>query len=198
MLHGNGNAPDMMATLARTLDLGRVIVICPEAPYVKLAETIEARAEKYTAMQVAPGTPDTLLPRVIDLSAEWYKGVIDDARRTLPVDTTRGTMLIGFSQGGFFAHVLLTRHPQAFSHVVSICASMYAAGGVVERYPAVVPFAVKILVAHGTKDDVVPFQTGELIHGQLDRAGIQHVWLPFDGGHATTPPVLDAIRTLLR
>lgn len=198
MLHGNGNTPDVMIRLARELDLGRVIVICPEGPYVKLAETIVAHSEKLTAMQIAQDAPDTLLPRTIDLSAQWYMDALADARRTLPVDTTRGTVLIGFSQGGFFAHVLMTRHPAMFSHVVSICASMYAAGGVVERYPAVVPFPVKVLVAHGTTDEVVAFQTGELIHSQLDRAGVVHQWLPFEGGHWPTRPVLDAIRALVR
>ncbi len=197
-LHGNGNSPDVMLRLAQDLDLGRCIVVCPEAPYVKIAETIEHRSEKYTAMQVSASTPDTLLPEVINLSAQWYLDVIADAKRTLPVDTLQKVTLVGFSQGGFFAHVLLTRSPQLFSTVVSISASMYAAGGVVERYEQVVPYGITLLVAHGTTDEVVPFQVGELIHSQLQRAGVAHTWLPFEGGHWPTAFVLDAMRTLLR
>lgn len=193
LLHGNGNAPDLMMRWAHDLKLDSFIVVCPEAPYVKVPETIQSLEERYTAMADAIGIPDSLVPEAISFSADWYYNVVLDAQRTLPVDPMIKPILIGFSQGGFYAQVILTRHPETFRKVVTVSASMYAAGKVIERLPDLALANVDILLAHARLDPVVPFQTGELIDAAFVAAKVKHTFLPFDGGHWPTQEVTEAI-----
>lgn len=197
-LHGNGNTPDLMMRWAKDLKLDSSVIICPEAPYVKIPETIQTSTERYTAMADAIGISDTLVPEAITFSADWYFNVVMDAQRSLPVDNSVKPILIGFSQGGFYAQVLLTRHPDAFRKVVTVSASMYASGNVLERLPALTSYNIDILLAHARLDPVVPFQTGELIHAAFDNAGVKHTFVPFDGGHWPTPEVTETIGKWLR
>ncbi|MBC8124323.1 MAG: hypothetical protein H7X70_01195 [Candidatus Kapabacteria bacterium] len=198
LLHGNGNAPELMLRLAHDLKLDSFVVVCPEAPYVKITETIQTKEERYTAMADAIGLPDSLLPVAITTSADWYFNVLLDAQRTLPVNMDIKPILIGFSQGGFYAQVLLTRHPDTFRKVVTVSASMYTAGLVVEKLPDVASSDVEILMAHARLDPVVPFQTGELLHASFDAAKVKHTFIPFDGGHWPTPEVIDVIGKWLK
>ena len=198
LLHGNGNAPELMLRWANDLKLDTFIVVCPEAPYVKITETIQTKEDRYTAMADAIGLPDTLLPEAITTSADWYYNVLLDAQRTLPVNKDVKPILIGFSQGGFFAQVLLTRYPQTFHKVVTVSASMYAAGLVIEKLPNVASSDVEVLMAHARLDPVVPFQTGELLHAAFDGAKVKNTFIPFDGGHWPTPEVTELISKWLR
>lgn len=197
LFHGNGNSPSVMLNWARELKLDSTMFVCPEAPYVKLSETMSSGAPRYTAMADAMGMGDTVSPEAVSLSADWYYDVIRDAQRTLPVDTVQKPTLIGFSQGGFYSHVVMTRHPDAFSSVVSICASMYPEGKVFERYAGLRSFDLGIMVAHGRQDTVVPFQTGESIKNALEAAGMQPLFVPFEGGHWPSPVATERIRQWL-
>ncbi len=183
LLHGNGHTPEFMLSWAKTLGLDKAIFICPEAPYMKVRETVTSQRERYSAAGESLGMPDSLFGEIIDLSAEWYHDVAMDAMQRLPVARNLKPIIVGFSQGGFYAHVLATRHPEAYASIVSICASMYTAGHVTEKYDRLRTYGVDALVLHGTKDDVVPLQTGELIHSAMEAARVQHVYMPFDGGH---------------
>lgn len=149
-------------------------------------------------MADAIGIPDTLTAQAITLSADWYFSAVLDAQKNLPVDPSRKPSLVGFSQGGFYAHVLLGRHPDAFGIVVSICASMYPAGAVIEKYPALASYNVQLIVAHARQDPVVPFQTGELIHSALDNAKVKHQFIPFDGEHWPSPELTAELARRIR
>lgn len=197
LLHGNGHTPEIMLSWARGLKLRNVIFVCPEAPYLKVKESFSAQREKFSAAGESLGMADSLFGSIIDLSAEWYESVCLDARRQLPVSEAKA-IVVGFSQGGFFANVLTTRYPDTFSALVSLSASMYAAGKVVDRYDRLKENSIDVFLAHGTKDDVVPFQTVELIKASMDRAGVNVKYVPFDGGHWPTPDLNEKIVAFIR
>lgn len=197
LLHGNGHTPEIMLSWARSLGLKNVIYVCPEAPYLKVKESLSGHREKYSAAGESLGMADSLFGSIIDLSEQWYESVCRAAMRQLPVSQDK-PIVVGFSQGGFYANVLVTRHPELFSTMVSICASMYPAGKVVERYDKVKAAGIDVLVTHGTKDETVPFQTGELIAGSLTRAGVNVTFIPFDGGHWPTPEVTEKIAAFIK
>ncbi|CAN5509460.1 hypothetical protein BH10BAC6_BH10BAC6_10750 [soil metagenome] len=197
LLHGNGHTPEIMLSWARGLKLKNVIFVCPEAPYLKIKESFSAQREKFSAAGEALGMPDSSFASIVDLSAEWYESVCIDARRQLPV-TDGKTIIVGFSQGGFFANVLATRFPDTFAALVSLSASMYPAGKVVERYDQLKASGIDVFLAHGTKDEVVPFQTAELMKAAMERAGVNVTYEPFDGGHWPTPELTEKIATFIR
>lgn len=197
LLHGNGHTPEIMLSWARGLKLQNVIFVCPEAPYLKVRESFSAQREKFSAAGEALGMPDSNFASIIDLSAEWYESVCLDARRQLPVSDGKA-IIIGFSQGGFFANVLAIRYPATFTALVSLSASMYPAGKVVEQYVRLKEGGIDVFLAHGTKDEVVPLQTAELMKAAMERAGVNVSYVPFDGGHWPTPELTEKIAAFIR
>lgn len=193
LLHGNGNTSELMLSWGKTLALDNCILVAPDAPYLKVKESFAAFRERYSAAGEGNGMPDSLAADVVSLSAEWYHDVVKDARQRLSV-TLDKPLLVGFSQGGFYAHVLATRFPETFAGIVSICGSMYPEGKVIERYDRLRTYGIDVLVAHGRQDDVVPFQTAQLIVGALETARVNHVFVPFDGKHWPTAEANAAIR----
>ena len=182
ILHGNGNTSQTMLNWFASIKLDSVIAVFPEAPYPKMIEAMAAQREMYSASGGGLGFPDNMQSSVITMSARWYHDVLEHARNSLPVSIDL-PMVIGFSQGGFYTYVLATQFPASFKSIVSISASMYAEGGVEQGLGALTEYGIDALVTHGTKDATVPFQTGELISGMLTHAGVDHQFVPFDGGH---------------
>jgi predicted esterase len=196
LLHGNGQRPEVMLRWARQLNIPDVIWVAPEAPYVKTHDVAASQREQYSAAGESLHAPDSLRDDIVRSSSAWYHSVIDDARITLPV-TNDKPVVIGFSQGGFYAHVIATRYPEHVSSIVSICGSMYSDGDVTTNYAKLRTYGIPVLVLHGTKDETVPLQTGELIDAALTSAQVAHVYRPFNGGHWPTAEADQAIRSWL-
>ncbi len=194
LLHGNGNTPQGLLTWFAGLGLDSVIVVAPEAPYVKLPETIDRRQGAYTGFGDAIALPDTMRGASLELTARWYADVLRDAMGSLRIDSTRGPLVVGFSQGGFFAHVLLTLIPEELGGIASICASTYPQWNVQARYVSVPQPRPRVFVAHGTADPIVPFSIGQSYKTALETVGFPFVFYPFAGGHWPTPDVDIALR----
>ncbi len=196
VLHGNGNNPEVMMNWVRTLKMDSVIFLFPEAPYPKLHEIMAIQHPVFSASGRGLGLPDSLFAGVIDASAAWYHDVYIDASTKLPI-SRRKPVIIGFSQGGFYAYVVASRYPQDFRSIISISASMYAEGQVEGHLDDLRLYGVDVLVAHGKSDKVVPFQTAELISAMLSTARIEHEVKPYEGGHWPSKTVSKYIRTWL-
>jgi len=182
MLHGNGNDPSLMLKLAQQMKIENAIIISPEAPYLKFRESAYSLTEKFSATGEDRNFPDTLRDEVIDLSAQWYDSIIDDAFSFLPLKKAL-PLLIGFSQGGFYASVMGTRYPHRYSGIVTICASLYPEGRVVENIKYIYKYGVPVLVLHSTNDPVVPYQTGELFASALKTEKVNCEFFSYMGGH---------------
>jgi predicted esterase len=183
LLHGNGNEPIMMLRWAKALGLKRAIVVCPEAPYVKVAETIAQGRLRLSAAGEDLAAPDTMNPTIVELSARWYMSVLDDAERSLPVVRASLPVVVGFSQGGFYAQVLVSRYPERFRAAVLLAPSYYSWGGIADRLDGVRRYGIEILHVHGRSDPIVPIQTGWLIADMYRRAEIPYTLLEFNGEH---------------
>jgi len=193
LLHGNGHNSEFMLSWGRGLGLDNCILVCPDAPYVKIRESITSFRDRYSAAAEGFGVPDSMMPDIVTLSSAWYQDVVKDAQQRFPV-TLDKPVIIGFSQGGYYAHVVGTRYPETYGGIVSVCGSMYPEGKVLERYDKLRTYGVDVLVAHGRQDDVVPFQTAQLILGALESSKVNVVFVPFEGKHWPTPEVNAAIR----
>ena len=183
LLHGNGNEPLMMLRWAKALDLQRAIIVCPEAPYVKVAETIAQGRLRLSAAGEDLPAPDSMNPTIVELSAQWYRTVLDDAERTLPIVKGSLPIVVGFSQGGFYAQVLATRYPDRIRAAVLLAPSYYAWGGITERLENLRRYGIEVLHVHGRQDPIVPIQTGWLIAELYRRAGVNYTLFEFDGEH---------------
>ncbi|HBB26377.1 MAG TPA: hypothetical protein DCZ59_08945 [Bacteroidetes bacterium] len=194
LLHGNGNNPQMLLDWFGGLGIDSLIVVAPEAPYTKIPETVTTGRGAYAGVADANWAPDSVRAESIVLTADWYAMVIKDAMAQLRVDTARPPLVVGFSQGGYFAHVLMSRSQRPLAGVATICASNYPQYDVLQRYRDMVIPRPPVFLAHGTSDAIVPPTYGAAYRSALETAGFTLVFLPFDGGHWPTPAVDAALR----
>lgn len=197
MLHGNGNDPTLMLRLAQQMSIEDAIVISPEAAYLKFRESASSFNEKYSAAGEDRNFPDSLKDEIIDLSAQWYNSIIADAQSFLPLKTAL-PLIVGFSQGGFYASVIATRYPHRYAGVVTICASMYAEGKVIDNLKNLRKYGIPALVMHSTDDPVVPFQTGELLAGAMQNEKIDVEFYSYQGGHWINNEAMENLKRWLK
>jgi phospholipase/carboxylesterase len=195
LLHGNGNSPQMLLNWFGRLGLDSVIVVCPEAPYVRIPETVDKRQGAYTGVADAIAAPDTLRDESIQLTARWYIDALDAAMGEFRVDTALLPVVVGYSQGGFFAHVLMTLIPERISGVATICASVYPQWNVLTRFVSVPPPRPAVFVAHGRNDPIVPVAVGRSYRAALETSGFELVFREFDGGHWPTAEIERDLRS---
>lgn len=196
LLHGNGQAPSQLFNWIRQWQGEELLVVAPEAPYVRLRPTLNAAALRFSALGEELGAPDSLRESIIAAAAEWYHAVAQDAQRRLPVRRAL-PLVVGFSQGGFMAAVLLAQHPEAYAGAALVSASYYAEGRVLERLPEIRRHGLAFLVLHGYEDSIVPFQTAQLFVNALAQAGVEHEFVPFAGGHWASPEATEHMRQWL-
>jgi phospholipase/carboxylesterase len=100
-------------------------------------------------------------------------------------------VVVGFSQGAMLAvDVAFTLRPSPDAVVVG-------SGALLGRARLEPWFEasreVRVLVAHGRRDPIVPFLAGEVLRDALVGAGVRVRFVAFDGGHETTPDVVEDV-----
>lgn len=106
--------------------------------------------------------------RIDAVLTELYARVRIDARRSA---------LLGFSDGASYALSLGLANPQLFAAVVALSPGFVT-------IPAKVAPAQRIFIAHGRRDQVLPFQVAQKdIAGLLIANGLEPHFRPFDGEH---------------
>ncbi|MBV6464330.1 MAG: hypothetical protein OKBPIBMD_01785 [Chlorobi bacterium] len=196
VLHGNGNTEDLMIEWIKSFNMDSVIFVFPQAPYPKMADIKATQRDAYSATDAAPFMSDSLRNEVVSTSAIWYRDAYLDASIRYPISAVK-PIIVGFSQGGFYAYAVATRFPETFQGIVSVSASMYAYGEVQQYIPVLKTHGIEVLVLHGTKDAVVRPQTGELLSALLTRNGVTNTFRFFDGGHWPTPDASAMVREWL-
>jgi phospholipase/carboxylesterase len=57
---------------------------------------------------------------------------------------------------------------------------------------------VRILIAHGKQDAVVPFTSGKKLAEALAERGVAHEFLPFEGGHTLPQEMREKVSEWIR
>jgi phospholipase/carboxylesterase len=55
-----------------------------------------------------------------------------------------------------------------------------------------------VFMSHGQADEILPFAVSEGLRDVLIAHGLPVDWVPFRGGHAIPPAVIDGVGTFLR
>ncbi|MCM2372839.1 alpha/beta hydrolase [Aporhodopirellula aestuarii] len=98
----------------------------------------------------------------------------------------------GFSQGATVSSMLLLDRTLPIRHLI-----LYSPALAIDAASIDSAHGIQVLLAHGQRDDVLPFADSKRLHEMLVREGIQTNWLPFDDGHTITTELLDATRDQL-
>jgi predicted esterase len=119
----------------------------------------------------------------VDRSEAWLSECIRRA------ESVRGwvppsRVLLGYSQGAYFAYVAALRHPELFSHLVAVAGRLKA-----EFLPAELARggSLETLIVHGRHDAAVHPDAALGSRDALRHAGFRAEHLELPGGHAFTP-----------
>jgi len=136
-----------------------------------------------------------------DLSAETPRGIEEAAKAVRAFLAEQGNrtskpfILGGFSQGAMVAAQV------AFNSDEPLRALVLLSGTLVNESSWKAGFArrkgLHVFVAHGRTDPILSFEAAERMQREMEAAGIEVTWFPFDGGHETPTAVITALNEFL-
>ncbi|QEG38192.1 Carboxylesterase 2 [Roseimaritima ulvae] len=98
----------------------------------------------------------------------------------------------GFSQGATVSSMLLSDASLPIRHLI-----LYSPALAIDAASISPAHHARVLLAHGQRDDVLPFEDSKRLHEMLQDKGIETNWQPFEDGHTITTELLDATRDQL-
>lgn len=98
----------------------------------------------------------------------------------------------GFSQGATVSSLLLSDEKLPIRHLILYSPALAIDGSSIKPGRG-----IRVLLAHGTRDEVLPFKDSERLRQMLESKRITTNWHPFDGGHTITTELLDETRKQL-
>jgi phospholipase/carboxylesterase len=185
-LHGHADEPSTLSTVARSLaSSGDLATLLPRGPVDAGGRPAWFASE-----------PDDRGPALAD-TLDALDALIDETCRTHGLDRS-ATALVGYSQGAAAALALSFRvgHAPRPAQVLSHAAWLPDEPGIDWAFGEAT--AVRVLLSHGTHDDVVPVQQGRSVARVLERHGVDVELVEVDAGHALADfPVDEALRWLV-
>lgn len=137
------------------------------------------------------------LPTLSDLkpAAEGLIRLVDNVSASIGVDASQFE-LAGFSQGGALANVLALLYPQRIRKAAVLAGFMPA--GVDDLLERRVLAGKHFFVAHGTQDDMVPFERARGSIELLEKGGAQVTFCEAKVGHKLSADCLRALETFFK
>jgi len=137
------------------------------------------------------------LPSLSDLkpAAESLIRLVDDLSASIGVDATQFDVA-GFSQGGALTNVLTLLFPERVRRAAVLAGFM--PGGTDELINRRVLDGKQFFVAHGEKDDLVPFERAQRSVRLLEQAGAQVTFCDADVGHKLSADCLRGLETFFK
>lgn len=193
LLHGHGAPGDDLVGLAKELSaaLPDATFIIPAAPhYSGLGRTwipsirAETREEGLVLLEDA----------IAKTSAKVWAEIEEARKAGVPCSEI---VLAGFSLGGHMAAQVALRAPED----CTVGGLVVVAGGGLNDAKLRSPegrAGMRVLVAHGKKDTVVPLATGKATARHFAEAGLETSLLVFEGSHQIAPPVREALAVFVQ
>lgn len=137
------------------------------------------------------------LPTLSDLrpAAERLIHLVDEISASIGVDVNRFDVA-GFSQGGALTNVLALLYPQRIRKAAVLAGFMPA--GVDDLLERRVLSGTPYFVAHGTQDDLVPFERARRSTELLEKGGAEVTFCEAEVGHKVSADCLRALETFFR
>lgn len=142
------------------------------------------------------GLPDlaSLQPPGLVASTRRVRAVLDDLARSGRYPRQR-QMLAGFSQGAMIAADIAFTTDEPLEALVLLSPTLVNESAWRRGMPA--RRGLRVFVAHGRRDTVLPFDVAMRLQQVLRDAGLEVTWFPFDGGHEVPAEVVTALNAFL-
>lgn len=198
MLHGLGASGHDLMTIVSQLQLPDTLgfrFIFPHAPVqpVTLSMGMSMRAwydiyglDRNSRQDVAG----------VKAAIQWIGDLIQEECQSQQLES-RQIFLAGFSQGGALALGTALQYPKRLAGVVALSTYLPIANHLLANL-SLANRDMPIFVAHGTQDDVVSFDFGELACQHLRHHGYPVTWRDYPMAHVICPQELTDINTWLQ
>ncbi|MBM4359740.1 MAG: phospholipase [Deltaproteobacteria bacterium] len=201
LLHGFGAPGDDLVPLGDRLG-SRARCVFPAAPIALPSEYGPGRAWwniDMVRLQMAMLTGQTRdmsreVPHGLAAAREKVVAMLAELRRELAIGDAP-IWLGGFSQGAMLACDVALRTTESLAGVALMSGTLLCED---EWLPLMAKRAgMRALVSHGRQDPVLPFSIAMRLRAELERAGVDLRWVPFDGAHGIAPEVLETFASML-
>jgi phospholipase/carboxylesterase len=139
------------------------------------------------------GAPDlsATQPPGLKIAASMVRDVIKDLERT------RGKPIVlgRFSQGAMVAAEVALQSDVELDALVLLSGTLVDAASWQQRFGRL--RSVPVFMSHGRADPVLPFAIAVRFRNQLNAAGVEVTWVPFDLGHEMPMTVIDELNRFI-
>jgi phospholipase/carboxylesterase len=203
LLHGYGSGPDDFLPFARTIRVpGGARFFFPEAPETTMppAGPRGGRAWWHLGLDrhlpTGSFVPDLtrVRPPGLAIAAAKVRALVGEIGARTGVGSG-GVILGGFSQGAMVSAEV------AFRSTTPLKALVLLSGTAVDepswREPMPRRRGLRVFIAHGRGDVILPFAVAERMAATMKQAGLTVTWVPFDGGHDVPTEIVVALNAFL-
>ena len=187
LLHGWGAPGDDLVGLAERLDAPGVRFVVPEAPRERPeggrmwwpldADRLREGQDRDLSDETPPGMAEARAAVI---------ALVRDVRRTMDIPLSR-IVLAGFSQGAMLALDVALHLDENVAGVAALSGTLVSADTWIPRMRE--RRGLRVLVAHGRNDTILPFPMAEMLRDTLRENGADVQWVPNDAGHTIPPDV---------
>jgi phospholipase/carboxylesterase len=175
LVHGRGGNKRLLEFYAKRLEIPDLGYICLQAPIAEQREDQIAHGVSGWSWYLSPGYQG------LDESRGKLFSVVEELQAQ-NIDPEK-IFWLGFSQGGAMGLDLFLRYPKKLGGVICI-------SGLLPRskdYPAALSASAseqRILITHGTRDDIIPLEKAEETFAPLRAATIPFEFKVYDKPHS--------------
>jgi phospholipase/carboxylesterase len=117
--------------------------------------------------------------------------LIKDLERT----AGKPIVLGGFSQGAMVAAEVALQSDVELDALVLLSGTLVDEASWQKRFGKL--RSVPVFMSHGRADRVLPFAIADRFRNELNAAGVEVTWVPFDGGHDMPMTVVDELNRFI-
>jgi phospholipase/carboxylesterase len=203
LLHGFGAPGDDLVPLWRVLAAPRgTRFVFPEAPVSLGAEYAGGRAwwwvdleERMRRRAAGEATDIATVPEGLAESRAKVQAML--AALTGALRPPAGKVVLGgFSQGAMLSLDVALHSADALAGLVLMSGTHIASDEWAPRFAS--RRGLPVFMSHGQSDEVLPFAVSEQLRETLTSHGLPVDWVPFRGGHAIPPPVVEGVGKFLQ
>jgi phospholipase/carboxylesterase len=203
LLHGYGSSPHEWLPFTATIELrpGTRFVF-PEGPDTTGPPDAPPGGRAWWRLDLAkyitPARPIPDLsksrPVELELVAARVRTLVGEVERRTGAPEG-STILGGYSQGAMIAAEIAFRSKQRMRALVLLSGTIVDEpswlAGMTERA------GLPVFIAHGLRDDILPFDVAERLADHMRRRGLRVTWVPHDGGHQIPATVVSELNGFL-
>jgi phospholipase/carboxylesterase len=203
LLHGYGSSPEEFLPFTRTIQIAaNQRFVFPEAPEESVPPDGPVGGRAWWRLDLASyrtaatGPPDMsrARPAGLDRSIATIRVLASDLYRRLGY-RRRDLILGGFSQGAMIAAGVAFRTDEPLRALILLSGTPVDESTLIASLPA--RKGLRVFIAHGRRDDVLPFEGSRRLQEAMRDAGLDVTWVPFDGGHEIPAEVVVALNAFL-